>query len=589
MNLKGKILYIRIVSIILCLVITAGCALGYFSQGKHRQCENEKFNDYLSDFFMENVSSNTLNLHYVLKNPKEYGIDSGNCNIADYPIDYDMASDSLKAGLSQLDSFRYSSLNTVSKMNYDILKYHYDSNLKLLGYRYFEEPLSPSNGIHAQFPILLCEYKFHSMDAIADYLKILKLVDNYFNGIAFYENQKSKAGLFMSEENCQKVIGECRNFIKNPKENILISTFNKRVNEANFLTDTKRNELRRENEKIVSSSVIKSYRNLIKTLSKLKNTGHNDYGLFYHRNGKEYYEELIHSYTGCDDSADDLFKRIAANRSLNLQKCDKLSDTVTLSKINSEIENSFISDSSAESMIKSLRKSIESHFPKDNFTNCKISYVDECLKDSLAPAFYITAPIDDYKDNTIYINDAKEYPPEDYFTTLAHEGYPGHLYQTAMSYKFGNMPFRALLNFPGYTEGWATYTEMMSFSFCNLNEETASYLENNKAATLSLYATLDIGIHYYGWQIEECKKFLSEYGISDIKITEDIFNLIVQTPGNYLKYYVGYLEFLRIRNDCEKKYGAGFDEVKFHKTLLKIGPAPFYVIDKYFDYFYNKA
>ena len=158
-----------------------------------------------------------------------------------------------------------------------------------------------------------------------------------------------------------------------------------------------------------------------------------------------------------------------------------------------------------------------------------------------------------------------------------------------MSYKFGNMPFRALLNFPGYTEGWATYTEMMSFSFCNLKTETASYLENNKAATLSLYATLDIGIHYYGWQIEECKKFLSEYGISDIKVTEDIFDLIVQTPGNYLKYYVGYLEFLRIRNDCEKKYGAGFDEVKFHKTLLTIGPAPFSVIDKYFDYFYSKA
>ncbi|MFR5970913.1 MAG: DUF885 family protein [Clostridium sp.] len=47
----------------------------------------------------------------------------------------------------------------------------------------------------------------------------------------------------------------------------------------------------------------------------------------------------------------------------------------------------------------------------------------------LSPAFYLTPPIDEPAANVIYINHAAKYRHQNLHATLAHEGYPGHLFQ----------------------------------------------------------------------------------------------------------------------------------------------------------------
>jgi uncharacterized protein (DUF885 family) len=219
----------------------------------------------------------------------------------------------------------------------------------------------------------------------------------------------------------------------------------------------------------------------------------------------------------------------------------------------------------------------------------RLNYVEEALEDSLAPAFYITAPIDDVSNNCIYVNQAKNYSDISYFTTLAHEGFPGHLYQTVMSYSYGMEPIRAILDYPGYTEGWATYVEMMSYHYAGLEESLATLLAHNQSATLSLYASSDIGIHYYGWGMEELAAFWGNYGITDSSVLENISELILGDPGNYLKYYVGYLKFEELRDEMAQKYGDDFSLVDFHEAVLMIGPAQFDVLREYFPSYYAAA
>ena len=218
-----------------------------------------------------------------------------------------------------------------------------------------------------------------------------------------------------------------------------------------------------------------------------------------------------------------------------------------------------------------------------------VHYVDQSLQDYLAPAFYITAPIDDYSNNSIYINNAKGNSGISAFTTLAHEGYPGHLYQTIMSYSSGMEPVRSLLNYPGYVEGWATYVEMMSYRYAGLDADTADLLMHNQSATLSLYASSDIGIHYDGWTAPDMYKFWETYGITDHDAIDEITGLIVSDPGNYLKYYVGYLNFLALRENIQSSYGGSCSLTDFHKTLLTMGPAPFSLLDSYFDSYFKSA
>ena len=51
------------------------------------------------------------------------------------------------------------------------------------------------------------------------------------------------------------------------------------------------------------------------------------------------------------------------------------------------------------------------------------------MEEYLSPAFYMIPAIDNTSENVIYINKGHITDNLSLFTTFAHEGYPGHLYQ----------------------------------------------------------------------------------------------------------------------------------------------------------------
>lgn len=167
------------------------------------------------------------------------------------------------------------------------------------------------------------------------------------------------------------------------------------------------------------------------------------------------------------------------------------------------------------------------------------------------------------------------------FTTLAHEGYPGHLYQTIFFESTNPDPIRSILNFGGYVEGWATYAEMCSYYLMPLSKTQAAILQKNSSVILALYALADMGIHYEGWSRMDTVEFYARYGIKDAKTVDKIYNLILGSPGNYLKYYIGYIKFLELKKEWIKS--GNQSQKEFHKAVLSVGPAPFEIVGKYFS------
>ena len=64
-------------------------------------------------------------------------------------------------------------------------------------------------------------------------------------------------------------------------------------------------------------------------------------------------------------------------------------------------------------------------------------------------------------------------------------------------------------------------------------------------------------------------------------VTAEIYRYITETPANYLKYYIGYLEFVELKKNAVDKWGDNFTQMRFHKAVLDVGPASFDVIQKY--------
>ena len=526
---------------------------------------NTEFRNFTLSLFQSEVSSSTINLHYSLQNPEKYGITSTPVTLGSFDHSDIAASAYLENLRSALESFSYENLSHENQLTYDVLSYYIDSAFLDNQYYLYQEPLSPLTGIHAQLPILLAEYPFYSEDDVKTYLELLKTIPVYFESLVNFEKTKSSEGLFMSNEIADEVIAQCNAFVDMGEENYLISTFEERISKLNLSDHVSKNR------DIVMSIVLPAYEYLAKELALLKGTGCNEKGLCFFENGSEFYEHLAATSTGSSRSIKEL-----QNLTKNQMQEDLLAIQTVLDENPTLASETTSSLQTPEEMIDILQHKITDAFPLSANVSLEIKHVPEALSEYLSPAFYLIPAIDNYSNNVIYINDAYDMDELSLFTTLAHEGYPGHLYQTTYFASTNPDPIRTYLNFPGYVEGWATYAEMCSYYISPLEKPLATLMQKNSSVILGLYAYADMGIHYDGWSLEDTIDFFCSYGIDEEETIAEIYKMILGNPANYLSYYIGYVEILELKKEFTGS------QMEFHKKLLEIGPAPFEIIQKHF-------
>ena len=579
------------VCVALAISLFAGCA--HFESIEYSQEISEEnpqtveaFDQFINDIFETEVTENTINLHFTISDPEKYGITDYPVTLGDLSIDAMADSNArLENYLSGLNSFSYTELTLNQQLTYDVLENYFKLQLDMADMYLYDELLRPSTGVQAQLPILYEEYSFNSKKDVEDYLKLLALTDEYFDQIISFEKEKADAGLFMSDFACQNIIDQCNAFIADSDNHYLIETFNTRIDKLTGLTQSEKDHYRLQNEKMLREHIFPAYENLAAALTDLLGSGTNENGLCYFPEGKQYYEYLLAYNTGASESVKTLENMISNERVKVLQESSDLTtENPELWELASEAT---LTPTDSATTLNHLKEVMLDDFPAPPETSYTVSYIDDCVADYLAPAFYVIAPIDDYSHNSIYINETTDTTNISYFTTLAHEGFPGHLYQTVMTYESGIEPVRSILNYSGFVEGWATYVEFQSYHYAGLDNDVATILELNQDATLSLYASTDIGIHYEGWTLEDTKKFWNNYGITNDDAIESIFELIVEEPTHYLKYYIGFLKFEELKKETSLKNIKNYNDKSFHQAVLSIGPAPFDIVDKYLPAYYE--
>lgn len=541
------------------------------------------FDAYVDELFLEEVAENTINLHYTLAFPENYGISeyevsAGNYSIEDMKKAHVMQEEIRK----QLITCNVASLTQEQKLTYDVLLDFVETELAAKDLLLYEEVLSPIGGIQAEFPVVLAEYTFRSKRDIEDYLLLVSQVDEVFDEVIAFEEEKSKAGLFMADYAADAVIAQCGEFIAYPDDNYMLDVFEDKIDAFDGLSDEEKRVYKEQHYEIITTEVVEAYENLIDGLEELKGTGTNELGLCYYEDGKEYYEYLVRTSAGTDASIDELIGR--TNREIG----ERLNEISVTAKEHPEAVQKLADYSfplsEPKEILDDLIEKIKEDFPSPPDVNYTIKYVHPSMQESMSPAFYLKTPVDDISQNLIYMNEMYLYSGENLYTTLAHEGYPGHLYQNISTQSYERPLIRNLISYPGYSEGWATYVEFeYGYPYAGLDEELTELLVDNQMATLGIYARVDLGVHYEGWDRGKTAEYLEVFGITNEAVVDEMFEMIVEQPANYLKYFIGYTEFMMLREEAEEMLGQEFEPVEFHQFLMEIGPAPFYIIDDYME------
>lgn len=553
-------------------LFTAGCSM------KDQGDTDAEFEEYAEELFRSQAASNTVNLHYTLKEPEKYGILESDVTFGSYESNSDAVKAAAENMRQALLEIAYDELDTQNKLTYDILIYQLRMMNRCADYLLYEEPLGLVSGVQTQLPVVLSEYQFYDREDVDTYLALLKTTGEYFDSLIRFEREKSEAGLFMPDYDADQVAEQCQAFIDMGNSNYLYSTFADRIEDVDELDEKEKSDYIQDNALMVNDYVIPAYEKLISEIQNLKGSGKNEKGLVYLPGGEEYYELAVQMAAGSDRSVEEM--RDLTRRQIT-DDLEAMEEVLGITADEAQEAAASMEQESAELILSHLREELKNAFPEAPEVSLEVKFVPEEMEEHLSPAFYMIPAIDNTEENVIYINQAQMGDDLTLFTTLAHEGYPGHLYQTVYYESTDPEPIRSVLDFGGYVEGWATYAEMGSYYLAPLSKEQATLLQKNSSIILGLYALADIGIHYDGWSRMDTAAFFSAYGITDAEAVERIYDLIIGSPANYLKYYIGYVEFLELKKDWVREMGDDFSQKEFHEAVLKVGPAPFDIVEDY--------
>ena len=548
------------------------------------------------------AEENSLLSHFTFRDPKSAGL-SGAIRMPVYSKEaYDLSIEEDKVDFEVLRGLDFShGTNSLSKSTLcNALMFSLKHEIALSRFSYFEEPFAPYSGVQNELAILLTEYSFDEKKDVVDYLEILSLLPDYLEGLCQYEREKAEARLFMSDSSADVVIQTLDNFCALPdSENIYLKTFESRLKnlyENRKLTKKEYAYYLSENERLIKTIVFPALQKTGDALTLLKaGDKSTPKGLCNYPGGKEYYEIYVCSVLGEDLPVPALKNAFCRQLQADYIELNTLLQNHTdyfIAIMGREKEYDPLLSLSAEDCIPILQKQMGADFGSvsDKEYPYEIKSVDAVMESYTNPAYYFTPPVDDLKHNIIYINHAQTKEGLSLFTTLAHEGFPGHLYQavtSGRSLSAIHLPsLSGVTYYGGFLEGYATYVEFLSYDYAkkaaaqlSLNDQSSlyyDYLMYQRRICLNLYSILDIMIHYEGATCNDIAPFLKRIGITDAEALQSIYDYIATEPATYIKYYGGYLKILECKNLAKDVWGEHYNESAFHDTLLKYGPVDFF-------------
>ena len=541
----------------------------------------ETFQSFTDRLFTSYVQTDSLTMHYKVTDPAAYGVEKNAVTWGDINSEAERNRlEEEKKNYETLLSFDYETLSEEEQLTYDVLNDYFERELKMEGMELYEEVLGKYSGITSQIPVLLSEYAFYTEEDVEDYLELCRQIPDYFDEIIQYEKERAEAGLFMSDSNVDGVIAQCASFIETPDENVLIETFPDHISELTNVSEEKKEEWIQENTRLVKEVIIPAYEKVMEELEAMKGTGITESPAFLPR-GKEYYEVKAQMAVGTTKSIEEIKnmveESVAEQMNIMQDMCEENPSIMVQASVSAYPSGTW------EAMLNDLKNKMVSDFPALSDVSLEINTVHESLQGNLNPAFYFIPPIDRAWENVIYINENPEYDHSNLYLTLAHEGFPGHLYQNVYFANQNSEPIRYLLSFPGYTEGWATYVENLAYHYMDtMEEDIREFLRINYFTSLGLYARMDIGINYDGWTLDQLKEFIRTYfDISDESAAQDMYDMMTNDPANYLSYYVGGIMFQQLLETAKEEWGDSFSAMDFHQRVLEIGPCSFEILEKY--------
>ncbi len=532
--------------------------------------------------FASGALSDSVSMNYYLRDPMALGLYMDEVTLGEVSLDDTSEQyDTYRAYLDLLETVSYDDLTKEEKIMYDVLQYDLEEVLRFEDYQYYSSSFNSLTGIQSNLPLVMCEYIFDDKNDVEDYILLLQDFQRYYKDLMELEKERAELGFAPSDENIEKIIDSCESFLEGKDEHFMIASFDERIDQLTGVTDKKKEKYKEENRAALEEYVFPAYELVIDGFKELLGSGKNDGGLCNFQKGKDYYELLLKAETSSQLSPEEAADLL--DDEIN-EKIDFIM-SVNYDDIEDAYNSYNFSEGTTEENLAYCKKFIGTDFPGIMEHYVKLRQVPEQLEDFFSPAAYLSCAIDDPRNNVILTNESQlaDYP--NLLDTIAHEGYPGHLYEAVYHAENIDSYYQRSATFTGYSEGWAQYSAEYIVTHTEEYDPTlVGYVyAEDEIFNLIIPSRIDIGVNYEGWSREDVYDYLQSYGLDDTAYGDGCYDIAVEIPCYYLGYSIGKIETERILGELFEELDGTASPVEIHEAYLAIGAAPFTIIEKYAD------
>lgn len=521
--------------------------------------------------------------HMFVNDPESFGIDPSTVPMT---LGEFTEEDSMRLGLEagvyleQLNAINREELPEDMQFSYDVLQQILVDFSEETEFEYMYEPLTEYSGIHANLPLSFALFELKDTQDVDDYLTLLADVPRYMGQVLTYEQKRAELGYFMTEDALDTILEDIKTIIDSRDTSFLYATFNDAIDQLD-LTDEQAQAYKDQNAALIANEFVGAYETLYNGMETLRKSCRTyEEAATLTEAQKSYFEYSMQS---------DACNFLSVEETLEMLKDEffyLLYDIVTLQNENPEIYNMNLELTSGDMEIdldylKSIMATMLPELPEHNLL---LTDVPEELEDMFSPAAYVIPALDDWKDNIVYINTAVDDPT--LLLTLAHECYPGHLYQYVYQRSLDNIcRMQKVVSFGGYAEGWAQLAEYLIME--NQTEYDHDYVQFQFDYSMMfnaiLPAMISILVDYYGYTEAALESYITGIGLDGELIASIYYPIVVDQPYYFFEYAVGYSQLAQMYRDIKADLGESFDLEAFLETYMNMGPGYFGMIKEKMD------
>lgn len=535
-----------------------------------------------SDILIDAVGASYVDADILFDDYEALGIEFDDDEIGwgEVMSDHEEDVEDVNEVLEQLYSIDRDSLDREDRIFYDKLLNDMELSAYALQYTafdYYESVLKALTGPQSEVLFILEVLEFDTVEDAENYILVLRDIDRYYDDMCAFEEERVSYGYVNSDDVYEEVATSFDNLVAQEDDCFLYESFRERLNNIPNLSDSERDALIEEHDQVMHDVVFPEFEECTQRIRALK-CGAPDVGVCSYPGGDAYFAYIFATQTNSGRSVDEAIEQLEDYSDSVIGSMYSTMSTSTDDWMSEYMDHDY-SQGNTQENLDYLYDIVQPDFPAVPEHSYRLISVPEVFADSFSPAAFLGYHLDNYDSNIVITNEAQI--GDTFGITCAHEGYPGHMFQSLYHRTVCEHPYMYIADSIGYAEGWATYVENYSFKYFSTSG-ASSIVRVEDQLNIILFARFDLGINYEGWTAQDCADWYGE--LMGMSVTPDMFmdayNLLLSDPGYGIKYGLGFLftglDMAQLHEDFPDA-----TDLEIHTAYLNAEPGTFEQILEY--------